>query len=191
MKGDDELPPLGSGRQVKGKPDRVTQAIVVALLLGVAVMGWQEMRESEALETGTTAPDATLERLDGTTFALSSLEGRVVLIDFWAAHCPPCRQEMPWLVKLADSYEARGVTFVALNTEEGRDKGGTAAKFIDTIPGLAKYAAFGPGEVAFVYRVVALPTLFVLDREGRVRAVRVGAVSEGQVRALLDEALGD
>ena len=61
------------------------------------------------------APDFALAALDGSTIALSDLEGQVILINFWATWCPPCREEMPAIQQLYDQYQDRGFTVLAIN----------------------------------------------------------------------------
>jgi thiol-disulfide isomerase/thioredoxin len=132
------------------------------------------------------APGFTLPTVDGTPVSLASLKGRVVLVDFWATWCPPCRAEMPWLVTLAKRWESRGVTFVAISEDDPPDQLPLVQKFADQIPGLGRYAVLGNPEVEAQYGVENLPSLFVIDRAGNVVTRLVGATQEAVVEQLLE-----
>jgi len=74
------------------------------------------------------APDFELDTLDGRRLRLSDLRGRVVLVNFWAAWCAPCRVEMPWLAELDARYRARGLTILGVSVDDsGREQ---IAKFV-------------------------------------------------------------
>jgi thiol-disulfide isomerase/thioredoxin len=172
------------------KPDRVSTFIVVLLLAGAALMGWQEVQDSRRLPDDSLAPDFTLERLEGEPVSLSALKGQVVLVDFWATWCPPCREEMPYLVKLAKQYEAKGVRLVAVSNDDLDDQREAVSRYVvETMPELRPYAAFGTPDVSATYLVRALPTLYVVDRAGAIVASQTGQASESQIEQWIEEAL--
>lgn len=171
------------------KPDRVSAVIVVLLLAGAAVMGWQEVEASRRLPDDSPAPDFTLERLEGEPVTLSALKGNVVLVDFWATWCPPCREEMPYLVKLAKQYEGQGVRFVAVSNDDLDEQKEAVAHFVEGLPDLKPFAAFGTPEVSAGYLVRALPTLYVIDRQGNIVASETGQASEAQIERWIEKAL--
>ena len=122
------------------------------------------------------APDFALRDLRGRTVRLEAFRGRVVLINFWATWCPPCRAEMPELVRLQKEYEARGLQVIGV-TQPPYARGVVrrlARRFKINYPivyGTRETAlAFGAGEV--------LPTTVVIDREGRVRAHILGILEQ-------------
>jgi thiol-disulfide isomerase/thioredoxin len=140
------------------------------------------------LAPGTRAPDVTVERLSGGTLSLSSLKGKVVIIDFWASWCPPCRAELPWLVKLAQRNEARGVFFVAMNQDEAPQRS-LASSVTGDVPGLDRFVTLGGPAVGALFHVDGLPTLYLLDRQGRVFASAEGRLTEAALSDALDRAL--
>jgi thiol-disulfide isomerase/thioredoxin len=140
------------------------------------------------LATGTPAPDFTVERLVGGSLQLSSLRGRVVVIDFWATWCPPCRAELPWLLKLARSNEARGLFFIAMNQDEGAQRA-LAASFASELSGIDRFIALGGPVVGAPFHVDGLPTLYVIDRQGRVFASAEGRLTEAAVAGVIEQAL--
>ena len=114
----------------------------------------------------------------------------MVLVDFWATWCPPCREELPWLVEVAREYEGKGVRFVAVSHDEPADREAAVAQYVKTRqPELGKYVAYGDPFTGGKYRVQALPTLYVIGRDGRVVASVQGQTSEWRVRRWLKKAL--
>ena len=173
--------------------DRTTIVIVALLLLGAVVMGYQEMSGGDLVPNGAAAPPFTLKRVTGEPVQLSELKGKVVLLDFWATWCPPCREELPWLVKVAADYEAKGVVFLAISQDEVEDEREQRAIVEDFVgkafPELRPYTAYGTPDITIDYLVRALPTMYVLDRQGRVVQSQRGQTSERAVRRALDAAL--
>lgn len=175
--------------QPKKKTDRVSAVIVVLLLAGAAVMGWQEVEDSRRLPDDSPAPDFTVERLEGGAVTLSALKGHVVLVDFWATWCPPCREEMPYLVKLAKQYEGQGVRLVAVSNDDLDEQREAVGRFVEGLPDLKPFAAFGTPELGADYLVRALPTLYVIDRDGHIVASATGQASESQIERWIQKAL--
>lgn len=178
---------MSDGR--KKQTDKVSVVIVGLLLAGAAVMGWQEVESSRRLPNDSVAPDFTLARLDGPPVSLASLKGQVVLVDFWATWCPPCRDEMPYLVKLAKAHEADGVRLLAVSNDDLDEQKEAVEHFVTGMPELGPYAVFGTPEVSATYLVRALPTLYVIDREGKIVASQTGQASEAQIERWIQQAL--
>jgi thiol-disulfide isomerase/thioredoxin len=176
--------------QPKKKTDRVSAVIVGLLLLGAALMGWQEVEDSRRLPDGSPAPDFTVERFEGGSVTLSALKGHVVLVDFWATWCPPCREEMPYLVKLAKQYEAQGVRLVAVSNDDLDEQREAVGRFVERLPELKPYAVFGTPQLGADYLVRVLPTLYVIDRQGHIVASGTGQASEAQIERWIEKALG-
>jgi cytochrome c biogenesis protein CcmG, thiol:disulfide interchange protein DsbE len=165
---------------------QAARALVVGLAL--AAIGAAGEPAVPHLARGQPAPDFRVERLLGGELRLSALRGKVVVLDFWATWCPPCRAELPWLMRLARRYEARGLFLVAMNQDEG-DQRLLAARFAQELPGIERYITLGGPAVGVPYRVDGLPTMYVLDREGRVLASAEGRLTEAQVVAVVEQAL--
>jgi cytochrome c biogenesis protein CcmG/thiol:disulfide interchange protein DsbE len=115
-------------------------------------------------EPGTVLPITTLE---GSPFSLGSLKGNVVVLDFWASWCAPCRASFPFLDALQDKYQSRGLRVVGLTLEEDKD---AVIDFLQALPVRFTIARDPSGRAGEAFGVVAMPTTFLLDRDGRVAA---------------------
>jgi len=120
---------------------------------------------------GQRAPDFSLPTLKGAPVSLSSLRGKVVLLDFWAQWCEPCKQELPELQKLQQAYAGKNVVVVGVNLDKQRDNAERLAQKL----GLTFPVALDPsGGVAGTYDLPKMPTSFVIDQKGLVRFVHEG-----------------
>jgi peroxiredoxin len=117
------------------------------------------------------APNFTLKSLDGTNVKLSELRGNVVLLNFWASWCGPCREEMPLLNKIHKKYEPLGFTVLGVNVEEQSD---AAKKFIAQRPVDFPILLDNKNKVSKLYDVIAMPTTVVIDRDGNMRFLHQG-----------------
>ena len=115
----------------------------------------------------TSAFDLRLQRLDGAAFSLDALRGNLVVLDFWASWCIPCRTSFPYLDKLQSRYAAKGVRVVGLTLEED---GEAVNAFLDQVPVAFAIARDPSGRAGEAFGVVAMPTTFLLDRDGKVAA---------------------
>jgi thiol-disulfide isomerase/thioredoxin len=134
------------------------------------------------------ASDFTLRSLSGATIHLAALHGRVVLLDFWATWCGPCKVEAPWLVEIAARYRSAGLDVVGVAMDDGGEK--VVAPFVAehhvTYP-----VAIGTPEIADAYGGVRLlPEIVFIGRDGRINARTVGARDRGQLEADVRKALG-
>jgi cytochrome c biogenesis protein CcmG, thiol:disulfide interchange protein DsbE len=119
---------------------------------------------------GTTAPRFALPGRQGTV-ALDSLRGRVVLVDFWASWCAPCRASFPWLGEIQKRYGAGGLTVVGINLDKER---GDAEAFLARFPAPFTVAFDPRGATAESFGVAAMPSSFLLDRTGKVILAHTG-----------------
>jgi peroxiredoxin len=137
-----------------------------------------------------TAPDFTLKSLEGRNLRLAEQRGQVVLVNFWATWCGPCKQEMPHLNRLYDKYRASGFVLLGVNVDEDlRQASGTAARFGLHFPVLLDTDK----AVVRLYDLNSMPATVLIDRDGKVRYLHRGyregleAAYEQQIRELVKE----
>lgn len=132
---------------------------------------------------GMPAPNFELKSLKGENIRLSDLQGKILLINFWATWCAPCRLEMPSIQERADRYPTQ-LEVLAVNFDEPQD---LVQSFVDELD-LHFNVLLDPGaQVQSLYRVRGYPTSFLVDGSGIVRFVHLGILTEDQLdRYLLD-----
>jgi len=136
------------------------------------------------------APDFTLRTLDGQKLRLGEQRGQVVLVNFWATWCGPCRQEMPHLNKLYEKYKSSGFVLLGVNVDDDtRQAVGVANKLGVRFPVLPDTDK----RVSRQYDLSAMPSTVLIDRDGKVRYLHRGYQSgyedtyDKQIRELLKE----
>lgn len=162
----------------------------VALLLRGLLDRPSDFDASEAApshEAHPPAPDFELTTLDGASFHLASQRGKVVVINFWATWCAPCRVEIPGFLALQRELEATGLRFIGVSLD---DEGFEVVRPFATEMGISYPLVIGDEELAASYGgIEALPTTFVLDRRGRIRQRFIGMVDDEVLRPVLDDLL--
>jgi len=141
-----------------------------------------------AVATSSTAPDFTLRTAAGPNMRLQEQRGQVVMINFWATWCGPCRQEMPHLSKLYEKYRASGFVLLGINVDDdARNAVEVAAKLGVKFPVLLDTDK----KVSKQYELLTMPSTVLIDRDGKVRFVHRGYQNgleetyEKQLRELL------
>ena len=147
---------------------------------------WGTLHGAKRAETRRLAPDFSLVDVSGHKLILSSYRGKVILLDFWATWCDPCREEIPRFVELQNKYRDRGLQIIGISMDDTpepvRD---FYRQFKMNYP-----VAVGNAKIGELYGgVLGLPIAFLIDREGRIYSKHVGAteisVLENEIKALL------
>jgi len=112
------------------------------------------------------APDFTLKTFDGQEIILSQLKGKVVLLDFWATWCAPCRESIPHLIHLYKNYRESGFELVGMNVDRGDAE--VVRRYIESMD-IPYPIVTTPEEVVRAYRVTGIPATFLIDKEGKIR----------------------
>ena len=134
-----------------------------------------------------TAPPFKLKDADGRTVSLAEYKGKVVLLNFWATWCGPCKVEIPWFMQFEQQYKDRGLVVLGVAMDE---EGWSAVKPYISERKINYRILLGDDNVAQAYGGVdSLPTTFVIDREGRIVGRHVGLVSKSDYEDEIKEAL--
>lgn len=162
-------------------------AFVAALALlvsaGVTFGGQRQGGASPESLVGKPAPDFTLASFEGQEVKLSDQKGKVVLIDFWATWCPPCRESLPHVQKLSDdkAMADKGLVVWAVNAREAKDK-------IEPFMKQNKYSFSVPmdkdGKAMTAYHVSGIPTTIVVGRDGTVKNAFVGFAGDKDAKEI-------
>ena len=152
-------------------------AVVLFLAAGCA--------RSSALEVGEKAPDFSLRDTNGKQVSLSDFSGKVVILDFFASWCPPCRQEIPDFIALEKAYSDKGFSMVGVALVSAQDAKDFAGKYGINYPVL-----IDDGKVSDAYGPIrSIPTTFVLDKSGKIAKLYIGfrpkSVFEADIKELL------
>ena len=143
----------------------VTMTLLLAILLGAC------STPESGPEVGKKAPEFQLASLDGEEKKLGDFRGQVIVLNFWATWCPPCREEMPALQKVYRDMHEHGVIVVGVNLGEPASR---VREFVDEFGVEFPILLDHHGEVAQEYRVRALPVTFWIDRSGIIRDITIG-----------------
>jgi thiol-disulfide isomerase/thioredoxin len=131
------------------------------------------------------APRARGTTLDGTPFDLAALRGKVVVVNFWASWCAPCRSEAPTMQKVYDETKASGVQFVGVDIKDGKDNAQAFLRtYKITYPSLYDQA----GQIALAFRDIppnAVPSTLIIDRKGQIAARAIGSVAYTSLRDIV------
>ena len=160
------------------------------LTLGLIVIAFTATALASSGLTGQSAPDFALKSSTGANLRLSEYRGDVVMINFWATWCGPCRQEMPLLDELYTRYERVGFNLLGVNIDDDSRR---AMQMVDELGVTFPVLFDARKEVSKLYNVDAMPVTVLVDREGNVRYVHQGYkpgyedMYLDQVRSLLRE----
>ncbi|RDI41004.1 peroxiredoxin family protein [Falsibacillus pallidus] len=186
---------------------RLFSMIVMVLLLGIAIIlvlntykdrandepstPVQEASPSSELQSsglgkGDVAPDFTLKTLEGKEKSLSDFRGKKVILNFWATWCPPCKAEIPHMVKFyGENAKSSNVEIVAVNLT-AQDKGEeTIRNFVKEYKMPFPVLLDSAGDIGSKYGAFAIPTSYIIDSKGVIREKIVGPMNEEMMSDLL------
>jgi len=168
--------------------------IVAAVAIGFLIILGYGLRTRPDSPIGAPAPDFTLSLFDGGELSLADHIGSVVVVNFWASWCIPCRDEAPALEKMWQEYEDRAasshvrsdVVFIGVNYKDVESK---ALPFIEEF-NVTYPNGFDPyNRISATYRITGVPETFLISRDGRLLEWWVGPITEDVLRAALEETL--
>jgi peroxiredoxin len=168
------------------------KVILIVVVIVLAVILYQAARRHDArtvsvsAESHSLAPDFSLTDLSGQPLNLSSYRGKVVLLDFWATWCTPCRAEIPHFVEFQNNYREQGLQVLGISMDDDLKPVGPFYKdYKMNYP-----VALGNDKIAQAYGgILGLPVTFLIGRDGHIQAKYVGAVDistiEQEIKSLL------
>ena len=146
----------------------IRRQIVALVFSGLALAATSAQAELLAIANSPMAPDFTLKAHAGANYRLSEQRGSVILVNFWATWCGPCRQEMPVLDALAKKYADLGVQVIGVNVETETDG---VQNYLAEVPVSFPILLDLENIASKAYDVKAMPTTVIIDKDGRVRAL--------------------
>lgn len=172
---------------------KVFRTVALAALAGAVIYAFSPAVRNQFGSVGrqdqrATADNFAVRTLNGEKWSLGEQRGKVVLVNFWATWCPPCRVETPALVDLHKKYAEQGFTVAGISMDE--DPQDTVPSFV-TRYGIPYPILTPTSEMSLIDRVEALPTSILIDKSGRIARTYVGLVTEvglsDDIEALLSE----
>lgn len=183
-------PPAGeplAGKAPRRAASRIGRSSAYALVLALlSLLAWGLVRARSGPLSSGAAPDFTLTGFDGRTVTLSELRGRVVVINFWASWCPPCREEAAYLEQAWRRYKDRGVVFIGVDYADTEKE---ALTYIDEFD--ITYIN-GPDigtRISDAYNIQGVPETFFVARDGQLRGVHIGPLKPPQLEEKIEELL--
>lgn len=141
--------------------------LIVLLTFAACGRNQTETAPHGIIQAGAAAPDFTLADLHGNTVRLSTFRGQIVVLEFWATWCPPCKASVPALVNLHERYRGDGVIIIGISV----DSGGNIAKKVEAFSAdnhINYPVLLGSDDVARQYGVMSIPATFLIDKEGKL-----------------------
>ena len=171
---------------------RVGAVLLTGFVLGCVIYSWPSAKPVKAASLKPdgerhAAPDFALKDADGKTVRLSDYKGKVVLLDFWATYCGPCKIEIPWFMDFERKHKDQGFSVLGVSMD---DDGWDAVKpFVNDV-GINYRIMVGNDSTADMFGgIEALPTTFLIDRDGKIAAVHVGLTSKSDFENAIEQLL--
>ncbi|MDZ4815938.1 MAG: TlpA disulfide reductase family protein [Verrucomicrobiota bacterium] len=164
---------------MKQKAVRISLFLFVTLCLFAATLSPSQAKDMK----NQMAPAWELKDIDGKTVKLSDFKGKVILLDFWATWCPPCREEIPGFINLQKKYGDKGVVIIGVSVDEGGPD--VVKKFAQKL-GVNYPMLMASPELPDQYGgIEGIPTTFIIDKTGKIVDIHVGMTPEAEFEKII------
>ena len=160
---------------------RIQRSLIAALMLGITTLGFissglissANAAELIPITQAQEAPllNQRLPDMKGGEMALADLQGKVVMVDFWASWCGPCRESFPWLNTMQEKYAEQGLVVVGVNLDKQPKQ---ALDFLKQVPANFTLLLDNKAILPEAYGLIGMPSSYLLDRQGHLRATHTG-----------------
>lgn len=170
--------------------------VIGGLVTGIAAVSILSREEAEKprltpvkpVAQRTPMPDFNWQSMSGHKWSLEEQRGKIVLVNFWATWCGPCKQETPDLVRVYEKYRGRGVTFAGISMDD--DPAKVVPRFLERYK--VEYPVLvPPPDSPLTENIQSLPTSFLVDRQGRIARTWVGLLHEEELVKNIEELLAE
>ncbi len=160
-----------------------------AMVFGIiGLLGWGLIKVNSGQRDSGMAPDFTITGFDGETVTLSELRGQVVIINFWASWCPPCREEAPYLESTWRKYKDKGVFFIGVDYVDAEKE---ALAYIDEFD-ITYFNGPDLGtRISQAYRMDGVPETYYVAKNGELRGVKIGPLARPELDQRIEELLAE
>lgn len=181
--------PISEATQKGSWVSRLGSLLSYAFVLGLlGLLGWGLIKVNSGQRDSGMAPDFTLTSFDGETVTLSELRGQVVIINFWASWCPPCRDEAPYLESTWRKYKDKGVFFIGVDYADTEKE---ALAYIDEFD----ITYFNGPDVGTIisqeYRMDGVPETYFVAKNGELRGTKIGPLFPPELDQRIEELLAE
>jgi len=152
--------------------NKVKKLILLSILALVLLLAGCSPTPTQGIKVGNLAPDFQLHDLDGKAVSLSDLQGKPVLINFWATWCPPCRAEMPYLQQIYEEWSVKGLALSTINIGESSSQ---VEEFLQSYELSFPVLLDTKQDVSQEYNIRGIPTTFFIDKDGVIQDIKVGS----------------
>jgi len=159
-------------------------AIIILMIISLTIFMGCGLSSGGSPKSGSSSIDFTLKDLSGSEVSLSDYKGKIVILNFWATWCPPCRQEIPDFIDVFDKYKNEDIQFLGISNEDAHTLRNFVLQYDINYTILVDDAG-----VMGKYDITAIPTTYMIDREGQIIYKNVGMMPRAQLVNIIEDVL--